>query len=135
MDRASLINAIMGMPYDLGGRMDGAVDCYGCARLIQSRVFGREMPEFSMPADAGRIAIASAIAVHPERARWAEVDLPSDGALVTMARNDCGYHIGTWLDDDGGIIVHAMEGVGVVADTIQSLKAVGWRRFRFHTPT
>ena len=54
--------------------------------------------------------------------------------LVTMARNECGYHLGTWVAEDGGLIVHAVEGCGVVADTLATLGAVGWRRFRFHLP-
>lgn len=134
MDRAMLINAILGTPYDLGGRKPGTLDCYGAARLVQRELFGRDMPDFAMPGEAGRTAIAAAIAVHPERMRWQEIDNPEDGALVTMARNHAGYHIGTWLADEGGLIVHAIEDCGVVVDTIASLEAVGWRRFRFHLP-
>lgn len=133
MDRATIVNALIGRPYRLGGQ-DREVDCYACARILQRDLFGRDMPDFAMPALAGRATIAAAIAVHPERARWTEIEAPEDGALVTMARQDCGYHIGTWLAEDGGIIVHAIETVGVVADTIASLQAIGWRRFRFHLP-
>ncbi|WP_297105127.1 glycoside hydrolase [uncultured Devosia sp.] len=134
MDRVAIINGLIGRPYDLGGRAPGSINCYGCARILQREIFGRDMPDFAMPGTAGRQGIAAAIAVHPERGRWQEIGAPEDGALVTMARNDCGYHIGTWLAEDGGIIVHALEVVGVVADTTSSLQAVGWRRFRFHRP-
>ena len=134
MNRIDAINALMGTPYSLGGQMPGTVDCYGCATRLQRELFGRDMPDFAMPATAGRVAIAAAIAVHPERGNWVEVSSPVDGALVTMARNDCGYHIGTWLAEDGGLIVHALENVGVVADTMPALMALGWRRFRFHVP-
>ncbi|HTM76514.1 MAG TPA: peptidoglycan endopeptidase [Devosia sp.] len=133
-DRIAIINGLIGTPYVLGAQGPQAVDCYSCATILQRAVFGRQMPDFTMPGAAGRAAIAAAIAVHPERGRWREIDAPQDGALVTMARNDCGYHLGTWLVDDGGLIVHAMENIGVVADTIQSLQAIGWRRFRFHLP-
>lgn len=134
MNRVEIVNAHIGTPYDLGGKAPGTVDCYGSARYLQKALFDRDMPDFSMPGEAGRVAIASAIGVHPERARWQEVAEPVDGALVTMARNQCGYHIGTWLDLDGGIIVHAIEGCGVVVDTLPSLEAIGWRKFRFHIP-
>jgi cell wall-associated NlpC family hydrolase len=134
MDRAAIINELIGRPYDLGGRKPGSLDCYGCAREVQWQIYGREMPPFEMPGSAGRMAIAAAISAHPERLAWREVDHPADGALVTMARNGCGYHIGTWMENDGGLIIHALETVGVVADTIPSMQAVGWRRFRFHVP-
>ncbi len=134
MSRVDIVNALIGTPYDLGGRKPGTLDCYGAARVLQRELFGREMPDFAMPGEAGRSAIAAAIAAHPERLRWVEVGMPVDGALVTMARNTVGYHIGTWLAEDGGIIVHAIEDCGVVADTLPSLEAIGWRKFRFHIP-
>lgn len=132
--RSDIVNALMGTPYDLGGRTAGTLDCYGAARVLQRELFDRDMPDFAMPGEAGRSAIAAAIAAHPERLRWIEVEAPVDGALVTMARNQAGYHLGTWLADDGGIIVHAIEDCGVVADTLPGLEAVGWRKFRFHVP-
>lgn len=133
-DRIAAINAVVGRPYRLGAQGPAEFDCYGLARELQASLFGRQMPEFAIPGEVGRTAIAAAIAVHPERARWREVPRPVDGALVTMARNVCGYHLGTWLREDGGTIVHAIEKCGVVADTIATLEAVGWRRFRFHIP-
>lgn len=134
MYRADIVNALVGSPYRLGAAGPDAFDCYGLARHVQQALFGRDMPAFSMPGTAGRTAIAAAIAAHPERGRWREIDRPADGALVTMARNSCGYHLGVWLDEDGGLILHALEAVGVVADTVPMLEAVGWRRFRFHCP-
>lgn len=135
MSRADIINGLMGKPYRLGGQGgDDAVDCYSATRHLQLALFGRDMPAFDMPSEAGRLAIAAAIAEHPERGRWIEIAKPRDGAIVTMARNVCGYHLGTWLAEDGGIIVHALEEVGVVADTLPSLASIGWRRFRFHVP-
>lgn len=134
MERAKIVNALMGKPYRLGAQGGDAVDCYSCTKILQRAVFGRDMPEFTMPAQAGRSAIAAAIAVHPERQQWVEVEQPVDGAIVTMARNICGYHLGTWLDDDGGVVIHAIEDCGVVADTLPSLEAIGWRKFRFHIP-
>lgn len=133
-DRRNIINSLIGTRYELGAQGPDAVDCYSAAKLLQLRLFGREMPDFQMPGEAGRTAIAAAIAVHPERARWHQVERPVDGCLVTMARHLQGYHLGTWLMEDGGIIVHAMERCGVVVDTISTLQAVGWQRFRFHVP-
>lgn len=134
MDRAAIINAVMGKPYQLGAQGPAAFDCYALARHLERELFGRAMPAFEIPGQAGRVAIAAAIAIHPERSRWLELAAPVDGALVTMARNSCGYHLGVWIEEDGGIIVHAFDGIGVVADTIASLMAVGWRRLRFHAP-
>lgn len=134
MNRVDTINALLGRPYVLGAQGPEAFDCYGLARQLQADLFERPMPAFEMPGQAGRTAIAAAIAVHPERQRWREIEAPVDGALITMARNTVGYHIGTWLAEDGGIIVHAIEDCGVVVDTFPSLEAIGWRKFRIHVP-
>lgn len=134
MNRVAIINGLVGKPYRLGAQGPEAFDCYSTARHLQERLFGRAMPAFAMPGMAGRMAIAAAITAHPERGRWRELAGPADGAIVTLARQTCGYHLGTWLAEDGGLIVHAIEEAGVVADTVATLEAVGWRRFRYHLP-
>jgi len=133
-DRAALINGLIGTPYRLGGQGPGEVDCWSAARILQKGLADRDMPAFEMPSTAGRIAIASAIAVHPERNRWVEIASPVDVCLVTMAHQHVGYHIGTWVVEDGGLIIHAIEKCGVVADRLIELQAMGWRRVRFHVP-
>lgn len=134
MDRIEFITSILGRPYRLGAQGPEAYDCYSATRALQSGIFDRDMPEFAIPETAGRWAIAAAMTVHPERRKWTSVERPVDGAIVTMARNEIGYHIGTWLQEDGGVIVHAMESVGVVASRLIELEAEGWRKFRFHIP-
>lgn len=134
LDRIAALNEIIGRPYRLGAQGPDAYDCYSAARAVQRSIFMREMPAFEMPSEAGRQAIAAAIAMHPERDRWKEIKAPSDGALVTMARHLQGYHIGVWIADEDGLIVHAIEGPGVVASRMLELEAEGWRKFRFHLP-
>lgn len=134
VDRIAFLNSLIGKPYRLGAQGPDAYDCYSATRAVQSGVFGRDMPPFEIPGTAGRWAIAAAITIHPERNRWIEAEKPVDGAAVTMARNEVGYHIGTYLETDGGIIVHALERVGVVAGRLIELEAEGWRKFRFHIP-
>lgn len=118
-ERAAHLNELLGLPYQAGGMGPDAFDCYGLARHLQRTFFDRDLPVFQLPAEAGRFAVASAIAIHPERARWQEIDNPRDGAMVVMARQDCGFHIGVWLaiNQTGGIVAHTIEQTGVVADT------------------
>lgn len=134
MDRADIVNGLLGRPYRLGCAGPDAFDCYGLTRYLQMTLFGRSMPEFKMPGFGGRIAIASAIAVHPERQCWGEIAAARDGCIVTMARQNAGYHMGTWLAMDGGVIVHTIERCGVVTDTPATLEAIGWRRLRYFVP-
>jgi hypothetical protein len=132
--RVAHLNSLVGKPYRLGAAGPDCFDCYGISRHLQREFFGRDCPLFEMPGQAGRIAIASAIALHPFRSKWVEVQGPADGCAVSMAKQDIGYHLGTYLSLDGGIIVHAVEDSGVTVDTIFAMKAMGWRRFRFLAP-
>lgn len=127
--RAAHVNSLIGRPYEAGAMGPDRFDCYGLARHLQREFFGRTLPLFQLPAEAGRFAIASAIAVHPERARWDEVERPVDGAVVVMAQQQCGFHMGVFLDLDGGLIVHTVEQTGVVAETPFQLRspAARWR--------
>lgn len=117
--RAAHLNGLLGRPYRAGAMGPDAFDCYGLARHLQATFFGRDLPVFQLPAEAGRFAIASAIAVHPERARWHGIARPRDGAMVVMARQDCGFHLGVWLalGQVGGLVAHTIEQTGVVAET------------------
>lgn len=127
--RAAHVNSLIGRPYEAGVMGPERFDCYGLARHLQREFFGRALPLFQLPAEAGRFAIASAIAVHPERERWDEVERAVDGAVVVMAQQACGFHMGVFLDLDGGLIVHTTEQTGVVADTPFQLTspAARWR--------
>lgn len=145
-DRAAFINALLGRRYLRGGDGPEAFDCYGLTRLLQAAVYGRDMPPFLMPRGAGRFAIASAIAAHPERELWQPVARPVDGAIAIMARQGCGFHMGTCIVLDGSlasrsglrpssplattVVVHALEEPGVVADDPFRLATPGgglWR--------
>lgn len=115
--RAVHLNTLIGRAYQRGAMGPDRFDCYGLARHLQSAFFGRDLPLFQLPSEAGRFAIASAIAVHPERSRWQDAHDPVDGAVAIMSRQECGFHMGVFLELDGGLIVHTVEETGVVADT------------------
>ena len=117
MSPVDVVNSLIGKPYRAGAMGPDAFDCYGLARHLQRELWNRDMPLFHMPGEASRYTIASAIAAHPERDRWREVQAPEDGAIAVMSRQDCGYHMGVFVALDGGLVVHAMEGVGVVAES------------------
>lgn len=133
--RAAHINALLGRPYRARAMGMDAFDCYGLARHLQAEFFGRDLPLFQLPADAGRFAIASAITVHPERQRWREIAQRVDGAMVVMARQDCGFHLGVFLALDGGIVVHTIEQTGVVAESpFQLTSPAGRWRLQYFGP-
>lgn len=132
IDRPAIINRLLGRPYRADGYGPAAFGCYGLTRHLQRVLYGRELPLIEIPPDLERTGMAGLIETSPERARWRAIDAPEDGAVVQMFRNNLGYHIGTYIDLDGGLVVHAIE-PSVQADSLMQLAAADWRRFRYFT--
>lgn len=134
IDKVGFLNSLIGKPYRADGYGPDFYGCYGCARHIQSELYGRELPLIEVPEGLERTGAAGLIATNPERANWREIATPEDGAVVQMFRQRLGYHIGTYVDLDGGVVVHAIA-PSVQADTLMQLHAANWRRLRFYTRT
>lgn len=105
------------------------LNCWQLASLTQWTLFGRVLPAADPSLVDDVRERARVLATHPERARWREVESPTDGALVLMGkvvgRED---HCGTWLANEGGLILHTDEPHGVVLDPpLEIVQARRWR--------
>lgn len=130
-DVIAFVEANMGKPWQVGANGPDRFDCWGWAQALQREGFGREIATIAEPPTNSRDLIEF-VRSHPARKQWREVPAPVHGGLVELAHNSRPFHIGVYLDIDGGGISHAMHGAGVTYDTILSLRAAGWRRFVFH---
>lgn len=108
----------------------GRNDCWAFARRVQAEVFAREVPAVDIDALDAR-ACARAIAAHPERLRWSRVDAPAEGDLVLMAHAKHPSHVGVWVSADGGGVLHALQGAGVVFQTRAALALSGWGHLEY----
>lgn len=125
------IEARLGLPWVKGAAGPDAFDCWGWAEVLERECFGREIGTIAEPPLNTRELIEF-VKAHPARKNWRQCDEPVHGGLVELAHNSRPFHIGVFLDIDGGGISHATAGVGVTFDTILALRASGWRRFVFH---
>ncbi|MFE1598179.1 glycoside hydrolase [Methylobacterium sp. ID0610] len=124
MTRADFLRAVRGKPYDRD-----ALNCWQLASLTQWTLFGRVLPVADPALVADVRERVRVLATHPERANWREIAAPVDGALVLMGRGPGKEeHCGTWLADDGGLILHTDEPHGVVLDPpLEIVQARRWR--------
>lgn len=125
---ATDINEYVGRPYLAGGRGPEAYDCWGLLRHLQYRYFGRELPDLRMGD-----AVASFAAYERRRAtgEWVVIPRPVHGAPALM-RAGMHPHVGTWLVVDGGGILHAQEGAGVVWTPANRLNMTGYGRIQYY---
>ncbi|MFD0938993.1 hypothetical protein [Methylobacterium trifolii] len=72
---------------------------------------------------------ARVLACHPARAAWRTISAPVDGALVLMGKvAGAETHCGTWLAEDGGLILHTDEPHGVALDPpLELAQSRRWR--------
>lgn len=124
--------SLIGKPYKLGYEGPDYYDCWGLAKHIQSVMFGRHMPSIKTPPEkvAGLVKF---VKTHEARKQWTLAkSYPKHGQLVEMSTNELPFHIGVYLNIDGGGIIHSHENCGVCFDTMPLMKIAGWRRFIYH---
>ncbi len=130
-DEIRFIESLLGKPHIPGMNGPDAYDCWGVAQVIERRLFNREMPDIKEPPTDVRKLIAF-IHSHKARAQWKRTDTPAHGQLVELAHGNHPFHIGVYLDVEGGGIIHSLAKVGVSWDREIVLKAAGWRKFAYH---
>lgn len=125
---------LIGLPYRRGEGGPAAFDCWGLVRHIFAARYGVALPLVAVDdasADNGR-----AIREAARCSGWRPCDalLPADGDIVLM-HGIGGPHIGVIVEADGAMLVlHAMEGVGVCAQSLAQVRGCGftsvqlWRR-------
>ncbi len=88
--------------------------------------FAIEVPE--IPVDAANLrAVLAGFRNYPERRRWQLVDRPCEGDAVLMRQSRHPVHVGLWLTVDGGGVLNAARGIGVVFQPPVDLTTHGWR--------
>jgi hypothetical protein len=120
----------LGLKYQPGARGPENVDCWGLVRLVYLQEFRIELPLFPGVAESVAFKLRSFIEEETNR-NWIQSE-PFEGAGVAMSRGRAVCHVGIWTPLDGGKVIHCLEGVNVVADTIRNLKLKGLRYLEFY---
>ncbi len=105
----------IGRPWQSGAQGPHAYDCWSLVRAVQKNVFGRELPIISVNALV-QSEVLAAFKDNAEYQHWQRVEIPQDGdCVITKSSPEIAEHVGIWIDVDGGRILQAVYGAGVVA--------------------
>jgi len=118
----------LGIPYKEGGMGPDSYNCWGLLRHIQTTYFDTNMP-IAPIGDAERCQ--QMFKDHVEASVWAVDEVPQHGYGALM-RGGNNPHVGVYLEFDGGGILHALEGVGVVFTPITDLGFHGYARVTYY---
>jgi len=110
------------LPWRLGGRDRGGLDCWGLARLIWAERFGWQAPAYDTDYQQ-REQMAGLVATGVEADGWCEVDRPrvGDAVLCRLAHLPC--HVGVFVGRTS--MVHIMMGINAA---IERLDGPLWSR-------
>ena len=130
-EEQEFVNSLIGLPWRSGANGPDEYDCWGIAQAVQGRLFLRQLPDIRINAEDVRTVMRE-IATTKARMSWTRADGPAHGRLVEMSSGRHPYHVGVYLDVDGGGILHSQNPAGVCFDRIATLQAAGWRRFTYN---
>lgn len=125
------VSDLIGLPYVVGAQGPNEFDCWGLAKEVQKRLFNRDMPSIEDP-PTDLHNLMNFIKKHPARRQWLKSKGPKHGQLVELAHGKHPFHIGVYLNIDGGGLIHSVNPLGVCFDRIPALEAAGWRKFIYH---
>lgn len=118
----------IGTPWVAGAQGPEAYDCMGFFRHLQREHFGIEVPSIIAPDYEDASVLVALFGTHPERKRWVQIDKPEHGC-ASIIRTP--LHIGTWLDVDGGGVLHCVRGIGVIFTLDAAWPVSGFGRKEF----
>lgn len=119
---------LVGLPYKEGSFGPDDFNCWGLLNFVQREYFNVTMPIAPLGDAEGCLALAKNCL---ETEVWARVEIPQhgDGALMRGGNDP---HVGVYLEIDGGGILHALEGEGVVFTHLPSLNHCGFGRTTYY---
>lgn len=123
----------IGKKWQNGGRGPDAFDCWGLLYWTMREDFMTEVPTF--PIDPGALwEVQQQIEAESKSTNWVQRMVPEEGCAVGLSHGAHFHHVGQWTEQDGGLVIHCLDGSGVVADSLAQLRASGWRRIEFYVP-
>ena len=118
----------IGKPWVAGGTGPGEFDCWGLLAYVAREHFGCQLPSImGLTEDERREAYRQGL----EDGLWRPVEHPQHGDAVLL-RGGNSPHVGIYLDIDGGGVLHALEGVGVIFSRRVVLPTQGYGRVQFY---
>ncbi|WP_213305941.1 NlpC/P60 family protein [Paraburkholderia sacchari] len=116
-------NLYIGRPWVAGARGPAAFDCWGLLKWVERLHFGVALPELPALPDERRDLYGEQMATGV----WRLIPAPVHGCGALL-RGGEQPHVGVYLAHDGGGVLHAQEGTGVIFTPGRNLKLMGYPR-------
>lgn len=121
----------IGKPHVPGARGPDAYDCWGLLRAAYLMQFNIYLP--SLPG----ISSQTALVIHRQltdaaNEEWEEIDDPFDGCAVAMSQSKAYHHVGLYIAEGPGKVLHCWDGANVIIEKASQLKLRGLKRITYY---
>ena len=113
----------------IGQKWEHEKDCFYWFRTIRKEQFNHDVPicgvdHTNLVLSASRILTGDVKGVFG----YKQVDSPGEGDAVFMTQRNTPHHVGMIIFPGGKMMVlHALEGIGVIVSDLMDLKMNGWK--------
>lgn len=126
------IGDLLGKPWVRGANGPDAFDCLGLVKFVYKERKGIELPSYGEVNFAKKKEVAKAI-THNFSNHWIEVRKPLKLCAVGLSSSrKFIHHIGIFLPDDSGLVLHSHEASGVVVQNLLELRVNGWTNIKYY---
>lgn len=119
----------IGKPWKIDGFGPDAFSCWGLLWHIYKNRLGIELPKYT---DTTQLEIARQMRAATMGTEWYKLRRPIDGCAVGLSSHLNLHHVGVFLSVDGGMVLHACEGKGVICQSVTNLASQGWNKVEFY---
>lgn len=128
----------IGLPWKLDAHGPEAFNCWSLVWWVQKKHYGRDVPEHLVP--QGETLVDPLMIMremhNAERSgKWDKLCEPVDGCVVGLSHREIFHHVGVYVAVDGGLVLHACERKGVLAQPLRTMESHGWNRIAFFQHT
>lgn len=113
------------------GRGPHEFDCYGLHWYINKEYNNRMLPK-ELEVDMGSTDRESRYIEDGLKQKWIETENPKTFDLVAMSKKRAIHHVGCFLDNDGGKVIHALDKLNVIVSTFSHLRKLGISTIKFY---
>lgn len=122
----------IGRSWVSGARGPETFDCWGLLWWVYQKHLDIALPIYPAIDATNQMLVAKLIDLGAQGSEWTRIDTPEEGCAVALSAHRVFHHVGVFVDCDGGLVVHARSGAGVIAQSISQLKQAGYRRIEFY---
>lgn len=98
------LSKYIGIPFLSNGRDENGVDCYGLARMVLNREYGKNLPDFYYPDAMDKKHIKQLLSVNQPLLAGTRTEEPEEGDICIIRYNGISCHVGVYVG--GGKVLH-----------------------------